>query len=374
MNFKEYSISALVDYFVSGCKKEKLLGLELEHFVVDKQSRRSVPYTDGIERLLNRLQPLYGEPIFSDSHHIIGVTRETANITLEPAAQLEISIMPSSDLSEIARIYYEFIKILTPLLDEMGFELVCLGYHPKSKIDELPLIPKQRYEHMYSHFAKTGTRGKYMMKGSAATQVNIDYESETDFKKKFRVANILGPLLAFICDNAIFFEGEPFTMNMVRTFIWDDVDPARSGVPQSALDRDFGFRDYAEYIYNMPEIFLPEDKAEYLEHALTMAFPDVRLKTRLELRMADSMPIEAAMDFMTLLSDIFYNEVRLNEFYQATVDIKNSDVAAAKNELIRKGKDAIVYGRSTNEWLSKIWPSGGKYERFKHALRGNNPQ
>lgn len=374
MNEKKPSVAELIEYFESGCKNEKLLGLELEHFIVDKKTRRSLPYYGGVELLLTRLQPLYGEAIISDMGNIIGVSNERANITLEPAAQFEISAAPSADLSEIKNIYDEFTNIVTPLLDEINCEFVCLGYHPKSIIDELPLIPKSRYNHMYSHFEKTGNCGKNMMKGSAAAQVNIDYSSEADFKKKFRVSCVMGPLIAFICDNTPIFEGKPYDGNMARTYIWNNVDPARSGIPPGALDMDYGFGDYAEYIYNMPDIYVPENESEYMEHCLSMVFPDVRLKTRLELRMADSMPIDAAMDFMKLLSAMFYNEQRLNDFYKMTEHIKNSDVDEAKASLMRDGQNAVVYGKTAAEWITEIFKNGGSYEEFKRKVRRHYPQ
>ena len=373
MNYRKRNISALAGYFASGCKNEKLLGLELEHFVVDKQTRRSLHYEKGVDLLLTRLQPLYGTPILSQEH-IIGISGKDASITLEPAAQLEISIKPLHNISEIARIYDEFINILTPILDDMDCELVCAGYHPKSKADELPLIPKSRYKYMDTHFKSTGTRGKYMMKGTAATQVSIDYSGEADFSKKYRVASILSPLFSLICDNTHVFEGQPFTGKMVRTYIWNDVDPGRSMIVRGALDGDFGFNDYAAYVYGTSPIFLldgddviytgsksnaelfadrlmmPED----IEHVASMVFPDVRLKKCIEIRMADSMPIDSVIDYLSLLKGIFYNESNLNSIYQQTLGVGNSEVEAAKEELMVKGADAMIYGKSAEEWISNL--------------------
>lgn len=358
MDYRDHNLSVMADYFASGCKKEKLFGLELEHFVVDASTCCSLPYDKGVEVLLERLQPLYGEPIFStkEKGRIIGIMGKEAAITLEPAAQLEISIAPSSEIAEVERIYNEFIAILNPILEDMGCKLVYAGYHPKSKVDELPLIPKIRYDYMEKYFATAGTRGKYMMKGTAATQVSIDYSSEEDFSKKFRVANIIGPFLSMMYDNTHIFEGEPFTGKMARTYIWNDVDPARSMVAKGGLDKvPFGFYDYAEYVYDTPPIFIVEngkekytgskpaseifaDRAittEEVEHIIAMVFPDVRLKTSLELRTTDSVPFESAKAYMNLLNSIFYDEANLNAIYQATLDIGNRQVAALKEGLMK---------------------------------------
>ena len=353
MDCNENRKQKLIEYFASGCKQDKLFGLELEHFVVDVDTGRSISYEDGIEKLLLAVAPLFGEPILSQGR-IIGITGKNADITLEPAAQLEVSIDPYDDIAQIKQTYDKFISILTPALNDLNAKFVCLGYHPVSKIDELPLIPKERYNYMYSHFKNTGTCGKYMMKGSAATQVSIDYFSEDDFKKKFRVANILGPLFSFKYDNTPVFEGKPAPHRMIRTHIWNNVDPARSMVVPKSLDGDFGFKEYAEYALSVPTVFETEEWC--VEHTLSMLFPDVRLKTNIEIRMVDSIPIEQALEYVTLINNIFYDEVKLNDLYNKTIGVKNADVATAKQELIKNGEDAVVYGRKVKEWL---------YEEFK---------
>jgi glutamate--cysteine ligase len=335
-SMKEKNLNALVEYFQAGCKKEQMLGLELEHFVVNRDTRFSATYESGLEEILTRLQPLYGAPIFSDGR-LIGISRAAsgdcigAEITLEPAAQLEISINPTSCLQKIRNTYDHFLHTISPILHSMNYELFCAGYHPRSKIADMPLIPKKRYALMDEYFKTTGTMGANMMRGTAATQINIDYESEADFKKKFYVANFLGPFFSFMYDNTKIFEGEPFDGRMLRSFIWKNVDAARSKIVPGALGGNFGFRDYAEYIYNMPPIFILRDGetiptgnktvgeifAETLlspadiEHVLSMAFPDVRLKNRIEIRMVDSLLIEKALEFTALIKKIFYEDVPL---------------------------------------------------------------
>ena len=373
MDFKEHNINLLVEYFNSGCKKEKLLGLELEHFIVDKNTKQSATY-ELVKKVLEELYPGYGRPVYLDGH-LIGIVEEGGDITLEPAAQIEISMGPYGCIRGIKAAYDKFLQAITPILDKKGAELACCGYHPKSAIDELPMIPKKRYDLMYEHFKSVGTRGKYMMKGSAATQVSIDYEDEADFIKKFRAANILGPVLALISDNADLFEGRAYEKNLLRTYIWNDVDPARSMVVKGALDADFGFREYAEYIYKLPPIFLPDgDELIYtgqkpsaeifkeremtqaeIRHVTSIVFPDSRLKTNLELRTADSMPIDYALSFTAMLKGIFYNTANLESCYNAVKHIKNKDVTEAKAALIDKGREAVIYGRPVMEIIEEVY-------------------
>jgi len=170
------------------------------------------------------------------------------------------------------------------------------------------------------------------------------------------------------------FEGEVFPGRMVRTHIWNDVDPARSMVPAGALDGPFGFREYAEYIYDMPPVLLVKNgeafsvgtltNAEYfadkamtnedIEHVVSMAFPDVRMKTYLEIRMADSLPIEGALAYMALLKGLFYDAENLAAIHDSVAGVGNTDVAAAKAALMAQGGEGLIYGRQAAGWMDEL--------------------
>lgn len=359
---REKNIAALVDFFASGCKKEQLLGVELEHFVINKETRAPLPYENGVEEILRRFAPYFGVSVLSGGK-IIGIAGENSDISLEPAAQLEISIYPTSCLEKIKNTYDNFIAKISPILNEMNCELLCTG--TLKDAEKLPLIPKKRYEYMDAHFKKTGTYGVSMMRGTAAAQISIDYKSKADFAKKYRVACALTPIFSFICDT---------TCKMLRTHIWNNVDPARSGIVPNSLDCTFGFLDYANYIYDMPPVFiLQENEPVYtgnkpnseifshkklttsdIEHITSMAFPDVRLQNRIELRMADAMPIEETMHFTTLLQKIFYNEDILDKFFLETLNITTSDIALAKMSLIKHGANAEIYKKPVQVWIEEL--------------------
>ena len=378
MDYRNHNINRLIDFFKSGCKEEKLVGLELEHFVIRSDSGESVSYSDGVRQILESLLPTYGKPIYWNDN-LIGIFRERAHITLEPAGQLEISIGPLAGLADIKRVYDEFWRQIAPILDGMGYKLVEAGYHPKSRIDEISLLPKKRYEIMEKYFKTSGLMGKNMMKGTAATQVSIDYKDENDFKKKFRVANILGPLFSFICDNSKSFEGQPFEGRMLRTQIWNNVCWPRSNVVPGALDSDFGFYEYAAYLYELPAIMMPKngdffatDKSTFAQiyadttmddadviHATSMAFPDVCLKNHIEIRMADSMPIRKALAYVAIIEGLLYDEGNLENLYDMTIGVQNHHVIYAKQELITKGLGGVIYNMAVKDWLEKIFHLAG---------------
>lgn len=285
--FEQYKpASSIAEYLAIGSKTNGIqsLGFELEHFVVERESLASVPYcvdvaspAPSVEKVLERIQGFYDESVYEDdgngNPHLFGLGRDRIAITLEPGAQLEVSIGPTYSVREIEEVYQAFREEIDSALDEMGLELLELGYHPTRQAHELPLLPKLRYQFMDNYFAQTGRHGICMMRATASTQISIDYTDEDDAIEKFRVANALGPLLAFITDNAPVFEAEKVgarggSVNvaksgltvpnrMARMACWDDTDPQRSLVAKGSFDEDFSFLRYAEVLVESPGIFLP---------------------------------------------------------------------------------------------------------------------
>ena len=374
MDHKKHNIERLISYFNSRCKKKKLIGLKLEHFVVRAHTWESLTYYGGIKQLLERLVQISGKPMYY-RENIIGIIREGANINLEPGGQLNISFDPSNGITDLKQMYDDFMAKIVPLLDDMGYRLLTVGYRPVCMIDDLPLVPSKRFEVLEEYFRYTGLMGKHMMKGCAATHVSIDYEDEYDFKKKFRVACILGPLFAFVCHNSKFFEGEPFKGRMLRTQIWNNVCPLRSNLVPGCLDKDFGFSDYASYIYDMPAVMVKKrgdyvavDKLSFSQvyaetpfeeedviHAVSMVFPDVCLKNRIEIRVADSLPIYTALAYAALIKGLMYDDSNLDNLYDMTLKVRSFDVYRAKQELIAKGMDGVIYNRPVKDWLKRIF-------------------
>ena len=374
MDYKKQNLARLVNYFESNSKEKQLIGLKLEHFVVKAHTWESLTYSRGIKQLLERLIPVWGTPMFF-RENIIGIMRSGANINLEPGGQLRISIGPTNGIIELKKVYDNFSVKIATLLEDMGFKLLTVGYRPLTRVDDLPLVPAKRFEIFEEYFKQSGLMGKHMMKGCAATHVSIDYEDECDFKRKFRVANILSPLFAFICDNSKFFEGESFKGRMLRAQIWNNVCPLRTNLVPDCLDKDYGFLDYASYIYEMPAVMIhlsgelsPADgltfaqffaerplEDEDVTRAVSMVFPDVCLKDRIELRVADSLPIHTALAYTALIKGLLYDNFNLDNLYDMTLGVRTHDVYFAKRELIAKGIDGVIYNRPVKDWIKRIF-------------------
>lgn len=354
--------NTIAEYIKSGEKASDAVGIELEHFITDKKTGENVPYSgdNGVGAVLSNLASGFDEEIRSEVF-LIGLANSDYTLTLEPAAQLEISIRPVSKISDAERIYGDFLNKVTPVLDIFGYELTTAGYRRGCRAEELELIPKSRYRFMDKYFEKTGKYGKNMMRATASTQISIDYTNEADCALKFRVANILSPLFAYICDNSCVFENAPYDGKMLRTHIWRNVDNERCGIVPCAMD--LTYEKYAEYILNRAAILIMRDKIPVYtgskkvrdiyhngmteaeaEHLLSMFFPDVRLKKYIEIRPADSMPIKKALAYAALIKGIFKTP---SEFDFSSVTV--SDMEHAKDALAKDGLNAVIYGQCARD-------------------------
>ena len=370
------NLEALEQYFRDGCKWNcvQKLGLEIEHLILREDSLEAVTYGEagGVASLLEELAPLYPRQ-YREEGQLLGLYNNDYALSLEPAGQLEVSIVPKENLRTIQRIYESFLGQILPLLDKRRFRLATLGYQPVSRAGELPLIPKKRYEYMDRYFQTSGTCGRNMMRGTAATQVSIDYCCEEDFRRKYQGACLLMPALKLLSDNTPVFEGRPWKGYLARTYIWDRVDPVRCGMLPETFRRDFGFRDYAEYLWRLPLIFLPgaegavytggratgelfadrELTPEDIEHILSMTFLDVRLKHYIEIRGADSMPFAYVMAYLSLIKGLFFQSPALEQLLEQ-YPVTPEDIFAAQRSLGERGLAGEIFGRNALGFLEEL--------------------
>ncbi len=363
------NVDAIVEYFESGVKDEaKAIGIELEHTLV-KGDGEPVAYSDefGQRWLLERLSPEYDSEIRSSAGNLIGLLRKGASITLEPAAQVELSAGPFDSLQDAKREFLQFEERLEDELDPHDVQLLTPGYHPTMRAVDLQLIPKRRYEFMNSYLGAISMFGICMMRGSAATQVSIDYTSIDDCLRKMRLACACVPVLSLICDNTPVFEGDVRPHQLMRTEVWEKCDPDRCMIVPGMMDEGFTLEEYAEYILDTPaivemvdgreeftektfgEIFADEAMThDDVEHALSMFFNDVRLKTYIEIRPADAMPVECAIAYAALIKGLFYDKASLDAMDDLFRGVGAKDVAAAKASLMADGYAGKVYGHAAS--------------------------
>lgn len=377
------AINEFCRYFALGATKEKRIGIELEHFVI-KHNGMPLEYSGGMECVLSDLARNF-DCVFYEDGSILGMLDDKFSITLEPGAQLEVSICPLNTADDINAAFDSFYALVTPVLQKHGARLCTVPVLSEAQLAKAGLIPKKRYEYMDKYFQASGTMGRYMMRGTASAQVSLDYSCEEDFVRKFRAAYLLTPLFALLTAS-----GSPGDEMYLKRFeIWDNVDKIRTGPPQDLFCESFGFASYAEQLMNTPAIFIPQNggyvytgdetiaslasrfgtDCGLLEHYLSMVFPDVRLKNYIEIRIADSTSSQLAVDYGCFAAALLYNAGIVHEILTRYHGIGINDIENAKNSVRRHGKNAEIYGRNAGAeleyWrrLSGIKIGGGHYDK-----------
>ncbi|MBR5358294.1 MAG: hypothetical protein IK128_03670 [Clostridiales bacterium] len=387
------------NYIRSGETEAQGLGLEVEHFVVN-DSGVQIGF-DEVSSILNNMADIVeAEVIYMDGYPVGYVTKDYS-ITLEPACQFEISIKPCSDLEEIKNIYEEFIALWTPILKARGYHFETKGNLPLVELgivdpEDITLSPKKRYKYMDSYFRHSGKYGKYMMRASASTQVSVDFRSEEDLIRKLNVLQKISPVLMIAMENKTdpdsTLKDHPDKPHLFRIQEWDDLDSSRTGFYPHSLESGFGYDSIADTILHTPLILLTDDgvttdvgsetaedlfarglireetlditrERNLIEHFISMGFFHFRVKKYIEIRVADSVPIDRSLGYVALLKGIVYSDENLITLDKELADIDSAEEIQKAVESVEKGGyNAVVYGRKASEWASHL------YDLAKEAL------
>ena len=298
------------------------IGTEHEKFLFHRQDLSSVAYAGetGVGALLERLLTELGpdaEPIL-EKGTVIGIRdSDGGSVTLEPGGQLELSGAPLDNLHETCRETGRHLRHMREAGKPLDIGMLGIGFHPTARCEDISFMPKGRYQIMSRHMPKVGTLGLDMMLRSCTVQVNLDYTDEADMRQKFRTSLALQPLATALFANSPFKDGQLSGLLSTRAHAWTDTDAARCGVPACVFDPYFGYEQWIDYILDVPMYFLHRgddyidvagqsfrdfldgmleghegqfpSMADFEDH-ITTAFPEVRMKTFLEMRGADGGP------------------------------------------------------------------------------------
>lgn len=380
------------EYIRSGETDSQNLGLEIEHFIINDEGVQ-IDFHE-ISNLINQVGKAIGADIIYMDSYPVGYYTGEYSTSLEPSCQFEISINPYDDLETIGSIYKEFRSLWEPIFEEKGYHFEVKGNLPQVELgeitpDDIPLSPKKRYKYMDAYFKRSGKYGKYMMRASASAQVSVDYSSEEDMVRKLNVLQKISPLLMLLMENktdeSSTLKGLEDKPHLLRIQEWDDLDPERTGFVPHSFDSDFGYDKMAEVIYHTPLILLTDNgetvnvghqsaeelvansiiyrddmeedrKKKLIEHFMSMGFFHFRVKKYIEVRVADSVPIDKALGYVALLKGIVYSEESLSKLEKKLSSVDSLDkVQEAVEEIERYGYDAVIYdGRTASEWANAL--------------------
>src|SRR5580698_2544388 len=234
----------LVGYHESGNKPPSAwrVGTEHEKFVFRHSDLTRVPYEgpDGIGALLQGLLRFGWDPVVEAGNIIALENDARCSITLEPGGQFELSGAPLETIHQTCEEVHEHLRQVREVCDELGLGMLGLGFDPKSRREDVGWMPKGRYRIMRDYMPKRGFLGLDMMLRTCTVQANLDYQSEADMVKKFRVSLALQPLATALFANSPFTEGKPNGYQSYRAHIWSDTDNQRSGIPRVMFEDGFG--------------------------------------------------------------------------------------------------------------------------------------
>jgi glutamate--cysteine ligase len=309
------------------------VGTEYEKVGIDRNTGQAIPYYGkrGVEHILRELIERFSwEPEEQDGH-IIALTRDKAQITLEPGGQIELSGEPCDNIHCTYAEFTQHIRELLEVTEPLGIIFLGLGMQPVSRLDQIEWVPKQRYRIMAPYMLKVGKLGQRMMKQTATVQANIDYGDEKDAMAKFRTGMGLAPILIAMFANSPICEGQLNGYRSFREHIWTDTDRNRSGLLKFAFLPEVSFAHYVEYALDVPMYFIVRNKhyidmtgltfRQFLQYGhngeratiedwgdhLTTLFPETRIKRYIEIRSVDSQPPDLMPALSALIKGAFYD-------------------------------------------------------------------
>ncbi|HET9959508.1 MAG TPA: glutamate-cysteine ligase family protein [Polyangiaceae bacterium] len=358
------------------------VGTEAEKFGVVREGLAPLPFEGevSLSALFTRFTTRGWKPLREYSEGpVVGLQRGSSSITLEPGGQLELSGAPFASIHDTAREFEQHFAELSEFSAELGILWLSAGFHPLAAPAEFPLVPKLRYPVMRRYLSQRANRGLDMMFRTCTVQANLDYSDEQDALRKLRVALALQPIVTAMFANSPFVEGEISGRLSERGDVWLEMDPDRTGLLPFLWQRSATFRDYVDWALDVP-CFLVRRGAKVVENTgqtfrrfmshgfggtravesdwvthLNTLFPEVRLKSTIEVRGADAQSKELTCALPALWKGLLYDERSLAKLEDLLSSLDPVSVADSRREMTRDGLNAQLGGRLVRHWAEQVF-------------------
>ncbi len=394
----------MVDYLASGSKpKDKWrVGTEHEKIGFCNAKKLPLPY-DGpcsIKAMLEGLQRFDWQPVEEDGN-LIALKRDGASVSLEPGGQLELSGAPLDHIHQTCAEVSRHLREVREVADEIGAGFLSLGFRPDTKLEDVPVMPKGRYKIMRDYMQKVGTMGREMMFRTCTVQANLDFGSEADMVKKFRVSLALQPIGTALFANSPFTDGKLNGYKSFRSRIWMDTDADRTGMLPFVFDEGFGFEQYVDYALKVPMYFVYRD-GQYLdasgkdfrkfldgtldvrpgevatmsdfEDHLSTIFPEVRLKKFLEMRGCDTGHWDELCSMPAFWTGLLYDDSALDAAWDLVKDWTAEERQTLREQVPTLGLQTKFRDTTVNELAKQALTisRAGLNARAKMNAHGEN--
>ena len=384
----------LINYFRKGEKKEQFIGVENEKFLFDLSTNSRATYSK-VKDVLIYLKK-FGWSEIKEGENIIGLNKDEKNISLEPGNQIELAGSKLKDIHATCSESYVFQDEMKKACRDLGLKMMSVGFDPISKIENMPKNPKERYKIMTDEMPKHGKLSLEMMSLTSGTQINLDYVSEVDFKKKFKLISFLTPISNALFANSPIKEMKNSNYLSYRSKVWQNT--SRGGLPEFFLE-DMSFEKYADFAINMPLLFIYKDskhiksegktfkdfldgniniiknsKPTYkdLETHLATIFTEVRLKKYIEVRSLDACEWSCHCSGPAFYAGLLYGNI--DEALEVIKYWKKKDVMNAYLEAPKNGLRTMINNKPIMYWgkiLLNLAKNGLEKRNIKNKSKKN---
>mgnify|MGYP001231339504 CR=1 FL=1 len=362
----------LIKYFQEGCKKENNLriGVEHEKFLFYDKTNERINF-ETVTKVLKFLEQ-FGWQAVKEKNNIIALKKEGKSITLEPGNQIELSGAPLESIHYNCSESFEFLDQLKKACKKFNLKMISTSFDPFSRLEKIPKTPKQRYKIMNEEMPKNGDLSLEMMYQTCGTQINLDYKSEKDFIKKFKLSSFLVPLSIATFANSPIKENKLNSYLSYRSYVWQKT--SRGGLPRSFLE-DMSFEKYIDMAIDKPLLFvfrngnhlkserqtfrdfmegnltvLENEKANIKDFEIHLAtlFNEVRLKKYIEIRSLDTCEWDCHCGGPAFYTGLIYGN--LDEALEVIKHWDISEVLNAYKEAPKKGLNTLINNKTLLEW------------------------
>ena len=366
----------IIEHFNSGIKdvKDFKIGVEHEKFLFNNKDNKRINYSK-IKEMFEVLLEFGWKPIL-EKGNIIGLINGNKNISLEPGNQIELSGEKLNHIHEACAESQDYLFELRQVTKKLGINIVSAGFDPISKLDQIPNNPKQRYQLMTKEMPLGGELSLDMMYRTCGTQLNLDYNSENDFIKKFKIINSIVPISIALFANSSIVEKKNSKYLSYRSKVWQNT--SRGGLPKLFLEK-INFEKYADFVMKFPVLFIKENETyisgkKYifkdfmdgkineihnrlptendLSIHLSTIFTENRLKKYIELRSMDTCGWDCLCAGPAFYTGILYGN--LDEVHEYISQWDNNKIINAYLEAPQKGFNTQLMGKDLLYWASNL--------------------
>ena len=366
----------IIEYFKSGIKNTNdfKIGIEHEKFLFNKSDNKRVNY-DKIKKMFSALMEFGWKPVF-EKENIVSLNKGGKNITLEPGNQIELSGDKLNHMHEACAESQDYLFELEQVTKKLDIRIISAGFDPFSKLEDIPNNPKERYKLMTKSMPLGGELSLDMMYRTCGTQLNIDYASEDDFKKKFLVANSVVPITIALFANSSIVEKKNSNYLSYRSKVWQNT--SRGGLPKLFF-QNLDFEKYADFVMSFPILFINDNEnyisgkkyifkdfmngnineiknriptADDLTIHLSTIFTENRLKKYIELRSMDTCGWDCLCSGPAFFIGMLYGN--LDKVYELTAKWETDKIINAYLDAPKKGFNTQLMGKDLLHWASTL--------------------